>query len=208
LHSFHATWVQKYQWEKSPGCADLEILVARGTSEPGNLGSVVGDPLVARVIRDLPGVKVRGYPVQYNADLFGAGIGVADIRSRLAKENTECPNQKYVIAGYSQGGMVTQMAVSSIPADIASKVVAVVLYGAGDGNVISSTFKQKTLANCAPGDFACIGSGSATNTGKYCTVGHISYNLEGTKWHDRASQYIVSAYKGSPQGFKTERTPV
>lgn len=65
------------------GCADLEIIagmewwmeyyncqrwliysLARGTSEPGNLGVVVADPLVARVKRDLPGVKVRGYPVQ------------------------------------------------------------------------------------------------------------------------------------------------
>lgn len=63
------------------GCADLEILYgmfqswylgnfwlmwrpARGTGEPGNLGMVVGDPVVARVQRDLPNVIVHGYPVQ------------------------------------------------------------------------------------------------------------------------------------------------
>jgi hypothetical protein len=66
------------------GCAKFEIIVgeyypfafenrqdrsthepsARGTSEPGNLGMVVGDPVVARVKRDMPGVEVRGYPVQ------------------------------------------------------------------------------------------------------------------------------------------------
>jgi hypothetical protein len=38
--------------------------VARGTSESGDLGMIVGDPLVARVKRDMPGVNVRGYPVQ------------------------------------------------------------------------------------------------------------------------------------------------
>jgi len=189
------------------GCSDLEIIVARGTSEPGNLGTVVGDPLVARVQRDLPGVKVRGYPVQYNADMFGAGIGIADVRSRLTKENSECPNQKYVLVGYSQGGMVVQSSLGTIPNDIQPKVVAVVLYGSGDGSMVSSSYKSKTLANCAPGDFACFGSGSPTNTGPYCVVGHVSYNLEGTKWHDRASQYIVSAFKGTPEGFKTARTP-
>ena len=40
------------------------IPIARGTSEPGELGMIVGDPLVARVKRDMPGVNVRGYPVQ------------------------------------------------------------------------------------------------------------------------------------------------
>jgi hypothetical protein len=46
------------------GCAQLEVIVARGTTEPGPLGMVVGDPLVARLVRDMKGVKVRGYPVQ------------------------------------------------------------------------------------------------------------------------------------------------
>jgi len=189
------------------GCADLEIIAARGTSEPGNLGVVVADPLVARVKRDLPGVKVRGYPVQYNADLFGASTGVADVKSRLTKENTECPNQKYVLVGYSQGGMVISSSLSGIPAAIVPKIVAVVLYGAGDGSSVSAKFKSKTLANCAPGDFACTGSGSPANNGPYCTVGHVSYNTEGTVWHDRSSQYIVTAYKGTAPGHKTARTP-
>jgi hypothetical protein len=44
------------------GCAKYEVLVARGTSEPGDFGSMVGDPLVARVHKLLP--DARGYPVQ------------------------------------------------------------------------------------------------------------------------------------------------
>lgn len=63
------------------GCAELEIIYgkcwtsqclnifltlpsARGTGEPGPVGIVVGDPVVARVKRDLPGHTVNGYPVQ------------------------------------------------------------------------------------------------------------------------------------------------
>jgi hypothetical protein len=43
----------------------LLIVPARGTGEPGNLGMVVGDPVHARLVRDL-GVftRVQGYPVQ------------------------------------------------------------------------------------------------------------------------------------------------
>ena len=37
---------------------------ARGTSEPGALGQIVGDPLVARVKRDMKEISSQGYPVQ------------------------------------------------------------------------------------------------------------------------------------------------
>jgi hypothetical protein len=42
----------------------LTIIAARGTSEPGPLGQIVGDPLVARVKRDMKEISVQGYPVQ------------------------------------------------------------------------------------------------------------------------------------------------
>jgi cutinase len=50
------------------GCAALEVLVARGTSEVnyeakgGKFGIVVGDPLISNLTLVLPGA--RGYPVQ------------------------------------------------------------------------------------------------------------------------------------------------
>jgi len=181
------------------GCAELEVIVARGTSEPGDFGVIVGDPLVARVKRDLPGVNVRGYPVQYTASMLAAATGITDVGKRLTQQANECPNEKFALAGYSQGGMVVQGALGSIPANLRDKVVAVVLYGAGDGSSVNAAFKTKTIANCAPGDFACSSSGSGP--------GHVSYNDEGTKWHDRSSSYIVAAYQGKGQGAKTMRSP-
>jgi cutinase len=59
------------------GCAKLEVIVARGTSEPGDFGTVVGDPLVARVKRDLPGGEARGYPVQVRAEFGILGVACA-----------------------------------------------------------------------------------------------------------------------------------
>jgi hypothetical protein len=58
---------------------------------------------------------------------------------------------------------------AKIPAELKGKVVAVVLYGAGDGSgVKDAEYKAKTLANCAPGDFACPNAGQGP--------GHVSYN--------------------------------
>jgi len=183
------------------GCAQLEIIAARGTTEPGDFGIVVGDPLIARVKRDLPGVQVRGYPVQYPASLSSAlsDAGRKDVLARLASQSKECPDEKFALVGYSQGGMVVQSSLSRIPPELQSKVVAVALYGAGNGSSVAASFKDKTIANCAPGDFACPSSGSG--------AGHVSYNNKGTVWHDRSSQYIVQAYKGKPLGQKLMRSP-
>lgn len=180
------------------GCAAFEIIVARGTSEPGQLGIIVGDPVVARVQRDLPDVKVRGYPVQYPAGLSGSDTGVKDIIKRLEAQSQACPEEKFALVGYSQGGMVVTSAVPKIPAALQKKVLAIVLYGAGEGTN-TGTLQKITLANCAPGDFACPKSGSGE--------GHVSYNNQGTKWHDRSATYIEEAYKGKPIGYKLMKSP-
>jgi hypothetical protein len=49
--------------------------------------------------------------------------------------------------------MVVSGALKQIPAEYQDKVVAVVLYGAGDGSGVAKAYYDKALANCAPGDF-------------------------------------------------------
>jgi Cutinase len=71
---------------------------------------------------------------------------------RLQSQVKACPESKFVLSGYSQGGMITVQALGKLTS-LADKVVAVVLYGAGDGSGVNAAFKQKTIANCAPGDF-------------------------------------------------------
>jgi hypothetical protein len=72
--------------------------------------------------------------------------------NRVNKQVKACPESKFVLSGYSQGGSVTLQALPKLTAH-ADKIVAVVLYGSGDGSAVSATYKQKTIANCAPGDF-------------------------------------------------------
>jgi pimeloyl-ACP methyl ester carboxylesterase len=63
----------------------------------------------------------------------------------------ECPDEKFALVGYSQGGRVVSMASRNMTAELAKNVLAVVLFGAGEGKE-TGTLGKVTLANCAPGD--------------------------------------------------------
>jgi len=197
------------------GCSTYEVIIARGTFEPGSFGTIVGDPLMAAVKKAMGGENVRGYAVQYPAKMGGADIGITDIVNRVTTKSKECPNQKFALVGYSQGGMVVSSAIPKIPAELKPKVVAMVLYGAGTGAggfggkggspalSPADDIKQKTLANCAPGDM-CNTQSAASNT---AFTGHLSYSNSGTVWHTRSAKYIASAFHGQPQGYKLELSP-
>jgi hypothetical protein len=153
---------------------------------------------------------------KYPAGRNGSDIGVADIPKRMEAQIKACPDIKFVLSGYSQGGGVITRSVATLPANLAQKVIAIALYGAGDGSRVKDSLKEKTIANCAPGDFvsdarmarvqllihflkACPNPGTG--------AGHVSYNNKGTIWHDRSSKYIVESFKRKGLGLKTMRSP-
>jgi hypothetical protein len=122
------------------------------------LGNIVGDPLVARVKRDLKDTTVQGYPVQVCLYYLktrhnGEEIGVADIPKRIAAQMAACPDIKFALSGYSQGGVVVLKSLAKLSASQLDRVVAIALYGATDGSPIRGALKGRTIANCAPGDF-------------------------------------------------------
>jgi len=185
------------------GCAKYEVIVARGTSEPGEFGTIVGDPLIARVIRDI-GKDARGYPVQYPADasaftpkagedasaaLARRDVGPKDVVQRIASQMKDCPNERFALVGYSQGGGVISRAAELLSADQLSKIDAVVTYGAK--GTFPKALQAKRLNNCAPGDL-CGGLPG--------DEGHLSYNNKGTVWHDRSAKYLADAFAGKSQG--------
>jgi len=187
------------------GCSLYEVIIARGTFEPGPFGSVVGDPLMKVIKKDMAGTDVRGYAVQYPAKMGGAEIGVSDVVTRVIGQAKECPKQKFALVGYSQGGMVVSAAAPKIPKDLHEKVVAVVLYGAGDGaGKAASDIKQKTLANCAVND-GCGKKDPSIPQG--AGTGHLSYGNAGTTWHSRTSKYIIEGFQGKVPGYKLELSP-
>jgi cutinase len=80
--------------------------------------------------------------------------GADDIVKRLKQKDTECPNQKFALVGYSQGAMATHTAMSQLPAKIQDKILAVVMYGdMGMATGFPDKLKERALENCAGGDF-------------------------------------------------------
>jgi len=191
------------------GCSAFEVIYARGTFEPGPFGTIVGDPLANAVKKEMAGEDVRAYAVQYPAKMGGSEIGVKDVIDRVTNQSKECPKQKFALVGYSQGGGVVSSAAPKIPQELRSKVVALVLYGAGKGDAgragsaaPPAEIKAITLANCAPGD----GCGTPAD-GQTAFTGHLSYANQGTVWHARTAKYIADAFHGKPQGYKLELVP-
>jgi cutinase len=156
------------------GCAAVDVVVARGTQEPGYLGSVIGDPLYGTLLQALP-VSAGAYRVNYPADLLdpaSLSVGTQDMTNHVIQQSVMCPDQRFILVGYSQGaavvhgvlgtGIVTTLpGIFVLPGDLQWKVAAVLLFGdplrlAGWG--VPGQFVGRTADYCAGGDPVC-GSG-------------------------------------------------
>lgn len=124
-------------------CSDVEIVTARGTWEPQDAAYLL--PQVTDRIEDgLSGTSVSVYDVQYPAQPWfnvSAPEGVTDLVEHLNAQAAECPDQRFVLLGYSQGALVTGDAVvdpsgraytqstPTLSADATSRIEAIGMYG-------------------------------------------------------------------------------
>jgi hypothetical protein len=83
--------------------------------------------------------------------------------AHITTMSKQCPKQRYVLGGHSQGGNVTYHAVPRMASDVLSRIIAVTMFG--------SPICQPQVANrcnsyCYKGDFACDGpNGGAFGSG-------------------------------------------
>ncbi|KAE8139206.1 cutinase-domain-containing protein [Aspergillus pseudotamarii] len=167
---------------QNSGCQELTFIFARGTSEMGNMGSVVGPP-VANQLASLTGNKVTVQGVDYPADAAGNAMmgasGGPKMAELIQQAKKQCPNTKVVLGGYSQGAMVVHNAASKVGADAISGAV---LFGdpfktQGVGQLASSKVKEY----CASGDPVCQNGMNF--------MAHLSYGSNAQE----AAQFLVQA---------------
>jgi cutinase len=98
----------------APGaCPGVEVVFARGTTQPPGFGRV-GDPFVDGIVRAFPPGTVRGYAVRYPAaSSQDYASGVADVREHVRAVRGACPATRFVLGGYSQGALVVAAAVGA-----------------------------------------------------------------------------------------------
>lgn len=152
-------------------CPDVEVIFARGTSEPPGVGRV-GRALIDS-LRQQTSKKVDEYAVNYPAGRLqlGGGDGANDVIRRVKAAAEVCPDTQLVLGGYSQGASVIDIVTGTqvggitwgnqLPAQYADQVVAVTTFGnpadraGGPISVQSALFGSKALDLCNPGDPIC-----------------------------------------------------
>ncbi|WP_137148852.1 cutinase family protein [Mycolicibacterium sp. CR10] len=157
-------------------CPDVEVVFARGTSEPPGVGRV-GQALADALAPQLGGLTVGTYGVNYPAsyDFLNTAVGATDATNRIAVMAAQCPNTRIVLGGYSQGAAVVDMlagvpplgnkvgdigSAPPLPGSLNGNVVAVAVFGnpaTKFGNPISAagSFAGKAIDLCANGDPIC-----------------------------------------------------
>ena len=169
-------------------CTDIDVPVARGTGEPGTLGLIVGDPVFSAVQNRLRPRSVSSYRVDYPADLgepASVQKGNTDLVNHVRTQAAACPQQRFVLVGYSQGANVVDNSigissdgaivggpiVATIPADLAPRIAAILLFGnpiRSIGKSVTGTYQSRTKDYCALGDPIC-------QAGGFDILAHLSY---------------------------------
>jgi cutinase len=192
-------------------CPDVEVVFARGTSEPTGVGEV-GNAFVDSLRSAAPSRTVAVYPVDYPAttDFPTAVDGVIDAANHVLARADGCPDTKMVLGGYSQGAAVIAYLTADrvpanyvlpaglsgpMPSDVAEHVAAVALFGKPSEKLlnmfgappieIGRLYTAKTIDECVPKDPIC-GSGGLL---------------------DRSShkEYLANGMVGEAAGFAASR---
>ncbi|MGB0970167.1 MAG: cutinase family protein [Mycobacterium sp.] len=131
-------------------CPDVEVVFARGTSEPpgvGGVGQAFVDAVRAQAGPRTVGVYAVGYPASddfFNRAGFASTVvhGIRDEMNHVQAMAANCPDTKLILGGYSQGAVVSGFTTAAaVPAgvdaaalpepmqpDVAEHVAAVVLF--------------------------------------------------------------------------------
>ena len=153
-------------------CPDVEIVFARGTTEPpgvGGIGQAFVDSVRARVGPRSVGMYAVNYPAS-NDFTTSTPAGANDASAHVQAMARNCPGTRMVLGGYSQGAGVIDMATNAMPPGVAEHVAADALFGAprstfadslapGPSPVTGPLYVGKTVEECVQNDPICWQSG-------------------------------------------------
>jgi cutinase-like protein len=149
-------------------CPDVEIVFARGTTEPPGVGGI-GQAFVDLLRSQLGGRSVGVYAVDYPASRdfdVSTPAGANDASTHIQSMAANCPNTRMVLGGYSQGAGVIDLSTTAMPPQVADHVAAAALFGApksafadtlspGPLPAVGPLYATKTIDLCVPNDPIC-----------------------------------------------------
>ncbi|KAJ1306244.1 hypothetical protein OPQ81_010948 [Rhizoctonia solani] len=111
---------------QSQSCSSVQLVHASGTTEVG-LG-IVGAPLARALATAFPGATSYSVPYSTVAEyLVTVQAGSTMTVNYLKQQSAKCPDQKFVLSGYSKGAMVMHGA--TLDDSLKSKVMGVIVFG-------------------------------------------------------------------------------
>ncbi|KAI0195039.1 cutinase [Astrocystis sublimbata] len=142
------------------GCKDFTFIFARGSTETGNMGTIVGPDVGDQLKKRLGANNVAIQGVNYDAAIqpnFLRGGTDAEseqaMKDLLSLANSKCPNSVILVGGYSQGAAVVHRAIEDQPQNIKNKIPAIILFGdtqkVVDGNQVPGYPVSQTIFFCA-----------------------------------------------------------
>ncbi|KAG6907189.1 hypothetical protein DXG01_010032 [Tephrocybe rancida] len=149
--------------EPRQSCAGVTVYFARGTTEAGTVGTIVGPPFQLALRAALVGKTLEFVGVPYPATVAGylAGGdqgGATTMAGLVTTKASSCPSTKIVISGYSQGAQVTHLAAGKLSSSVQSRVNAAVVFGDPDnGQAFPGPINGHVKTFCALGDLICLG---------------------------------------------------
>jgi cutinase len=153
-------------------CPDVEIVFARGTTEPPGVGGI-GQAFVDSLRSQLGGRSVGVYAVNYPASndfSSSTPAGGDDMSAHVQAMAANCPNTRMVLGGYSQGAAVVDLATTYMPAQVSDHVAAAAEFGGARSTFADSLspgplpsigplYTAKTIEMCVPNDPICYQGG-------------------------------------------------
>lgn len=202
----------------------MEVITARGTWEPQD-NSYLLSQVVTRV-EDQLGDEMSTYDVQYPAQPnfpSSSPVGVTDTVNRLNAQAADCPDQQFILLGYSQGALVVGDALVDpglrahggdgvVSDDAASRVAAIGMFGSmrftdgesyNAGTHENGSGRESQLPR-TPGeladyediiiDYCYTNDWVCEDVGSFLT--HLGYIFD-AQAQQEVADFVVSTYQGS-----------
>ncbi|GAB4587010.1 cutinase family protein [Nocardia sp. IFM 10818] len=195
------------------GCAEVRVVSVRGTLEP-QIGSLLLTPLAERIARESvrsTTVTELEYPASMAQD--SAVRGVENLTALVNAAAVECPDQRVVLLGYSQGARVignTLRARTALSDRAAGQIEAIAVFGSPLFNgaepfnrgsydpALSGTaalpvgalgeFTDRVRSYCAATDRVCQGGDPAAGFANALSPGHFAYF--GNGYREQAAAFV------------------